>query len=68
MSKKVTIVENEGVTEAVVSDATIGDIVTTIISTDSAVTGVYGIAQRAALVLAGMSAQEFRRSGSINPF
>lgn len=68
MSKKVTIVEKEGVSEAVVSDATIGDIVTTIVSTDSAVTGVYGIVQRAGLVLAGMSAQEFRRTGSLNPF
>lgn len=65
MSKKVTIISDN---EAVIQDATIGDIVTTIVSTDSAVTGVYGIAQRAGLVLAGMVAQEYRRNGSFNPF
>lgn len=66
MSKKITL--NAEGTEATVADAKIGDIFTTIVSTDSAVTGMYGLAQRAGLVVAGMAAQSYRVSGNINPF
>lgn len=53
---------------ATVADATIGDIFTTIVSTDSAVTGIYGLGQRAALVVAGMAVNSFRLRGTPNPF
>lgn len=65
MSKKVTLAA-DGLT-ATVSDATIGDIGSTLISTDSAVTGVYGLAQKALLVGGGMMVNSYRLRGSFNP-
>lgn len=65
-SKKVTL-SADGNT-ATVADATIGDIVTTVFSTDSALTGMYGLGQRAALFVAGMAVQNKRVGGSLNPF
>lgn len=65
-SKKVTL-SADGTT-ATVAPATLGDIVTTLVSTDSAVTGMYGLAQRAGLFVAGMAVQNKRVGGSLNPF
>lgn len=65
-NKKVTV-SADGAT-ATVADAKIMDIATTAISTDSAVTGVYGLAQRAALVIGGMTINSYRLRGSFNPF
>jgi len=66
MSKKVTL--NAAGDAATVAEATLTDIFTTVISTDSALTGIYGIAQRAGLVVAGMAVQSFRRGDGLNPF
>lgn len=66
MSKKVTL-SADGLTATVV-DATIGDILTTVVSTDSAVTGIYGLGQRAGLLIGGMAINSFRLRGSPNPF
>jgi hypothetical protein len=66
MSKKVTVAA-DGLS-ATVADATMGDIVTTLVSTDSAVTGTYGLVQRAGLFVGGMATQEYRRTGRLNPF
>lgn len=63
MSKKVTL--DAAGTAATVADATFGDIFSTVFSTDSAVTGVYGLAQKGLILVAGMAGQEFRRSGSL---
>ncbi|UNI73408.1 membrane protein [Pseudomonas phage ER16] len=64
-SKKVTL--NADGTAATVADAKIGDIVTTVFSTDSAVTGMYGLVQKAGLVAAGMTVNSYRLRGSFNP-
>lgn len=65
MSKKVVI---DAAGAATVTDATVTDILTTAISTDSALTGTYGLIQRASLFVAGMSVQNKRKVGSFNPF
>lgn len=66
MSKKVTL-SADGAT-ATVADATIGDIFSTALSTDSALTGMYGLTQRAGLFIAGMATQNVRLGRGINPF
>lgn len=66
MSKKVTL-SADGTT-ATVADATFGDILTTAVSTDSAVTGMYGLVQRGAFLLTGMVVQNVRLGNGINPF
>lgn len=66
MSKKVTL--NAAGDAATVVDATIGDIFTTIISDTAAVTGMYGFAQKALLVVGGMALQNKRVGRSFNPF
>lgn len=66
MSKKVTLSADGK--SATVADATIGDIFSTIVSQDSAVTGIYGLAQRGALVVGGMAVNAFRLRGTPNPF
>lgn len=69
MSKKVTIIPASGNTPATatVVDATISDILTTAISTDSAVTGTYGLVQKGLLVVGGMAIQNKRKMGTFNP-
>lgn len=64
-SKKVTV--NEGGTAATVVDAKIGDIFSTLLSTDDALTGSYGLLQKAGLVAAGMTVNSYRLRGSFNP-
>lgn len=66
MSKLIKL-DAEGKT-ASVADAKIGDVFSTIVSTDSAVTGIYGLAQRAALLVGGMAINAFRLRGTPNPF
>lgn len=65
MSKKVTL--DAAGTAATVADATIGDIFSTALSTDSALTGAYGLAQKVGLVAVGMMANSYRLRGSFNP-
>lgn len=65
MSKKIVLAAN-GAT-ATVADATIGDIFTTVISTDTAVTGTYGLVQKGLLLVGGMSIQSKRKLGTFNP-
>lgn len=65
-SKKVTL-SADGLT-ATVADAVAMDILTTAISTNESVTGVYALAQKAALFVGGMAFQNKRVGGSINPF
>lgn len=65
MSKKIVLAANGG--SATVADATIGDIFTTVISTDTAVTGTYGLVQKALLLVSGMSIQSKRKLGTFNP-
>jgi len=66
MSKKVTLSADEAT--ATVAEATVGDIFTTVLSTDSAVTGMYGLAQRSLLFVGGMALQNVRNGNGINPF
>lgn len=69
MSHKVTVVPgaNGGAPTAVVEDAKIIDILSTVLSTDAALTGTYGLLQKTALFVGGMSVQNKRRMGSFNP-
>lgn len=66
MSKKITLSADGS--SATVATATMLDIGTTLFSTDSAVTGVFGLLQKGLLVAAGMGVQNYRLTGSINPF
>ena len=71
MSHKVTVVPGTGpnsAATAVVEEAQILDILTTALSTDSAVTGTYGLIQKAALFVGGMAVQNKRRANSFNPW
>lgn len=64
MSKKV-IINAEG--RASVEDAKIVDILTTAVSADSAVTGTYGLVQKALFLVGGMALQSKRKNGTWNP-
>lgn len=66
MSKKITLSADGA--SATVADATLSDIGATLISTDSVVTGTYGLLQKGMLVVAGMVVQNYRLTGGINPF
>lgn len=65
-SKKVTL--DAAGTAATVADATLTDVFTTVVSTDSTVTGVYGLLQKAGLFVAGMALQNNRLGQGLNPF
>lgn len=65
-SKLVTLSADEAT--ATVADATMGDILTSAVSMNSAVTGAYGLVQKAGLFVGGMATQEYRRTGRLNPF
>jgi len=65
-SKKLTL--NAAGDAATVADATISDIFTTAISMDSAVTGLYGLAQKGLLFVGGMVVQNARLGNGYNPF
>jgi hypothetical protein len=66
MSHKVIVTGTGATATAAVSEAKIADILTTAISTDSAVTGTYGLIQKAGLVVLGMGFQSSRKGGSWN--
>lgn len=53
---------------ATVASAEVLDIFTTVLSTDKALTGTYGLVQKLGLVGVGMSIQNYRKVGSLNPF
>lgn len=63
-SKKITL--NADGTAATVADAKFSDIFTTAVSMDSAVTGFYGLGQKALLVAAGMAGQNYRLGRGLN--
>lgn len=65
-SKKVTL--NAAGDAATVADAKFGDVLSTALSTDSALTGTYGLFQKVALVGTGMVIQNVRLGNGINPF
>lgn len=65
-SKKVVLSADS--TTATVSDAVLSDVFSTALTTNSAVTGLYGLAQKAGLVVIGMGIQNKRVGGSLNPF
>jgi len=64
-SKKIVLAA-DGLT-ATVADATIGDILTTAISTSEAVTGAYGLVQKGLLFVGGMAVQNNRLGRGWNP-
>lgn len=66
VSKKI-VLSADGAT-ATVADATITDVFTSVISTNEAVTGLYGLAQKAGLFVAGMAVQNNRLGQGLNPF
>lgn len=66
VSKKV-VLSADGAT-ATVAAATMTDIFTTVVDTNSAVTGMYGLAQKAGLFVAGMAVQNQRLGQGLNPF
>lgn len=66
VSKKLTLAA-DGATAAVAA-ATAGDIVTTLVDTNVALTGSYGLVQKVGLFVGGMALQNYRVAGSINPF
>lgn len=65
MSKKI-VLSADGAT-ATVADAVVMDVLTTAISTSEAVTGTYGLIQKALLVGAGMAIQNNRLGRGWNP-
>lgn len=64
MSKLITVDAN-GVPTA--ADAKLMDVVTSVVSTNTALTGTYGLIQKVSLVALGMSAQSKRKLGTWNP-
>jgi hypothetical protein len=67
MYNKVLTLSADGTT-ATVKDATLSDIFTTAISSDSCVTGLYGYMQKAAFTIGGMGYSNKRWSGSWTNF
>lgn len=65
MASKKIIVDAAGAATA--ADATVTDILTTVFSTDSALTGSYALIQKAALFVGGMSLQNSRCGNGWNP-
>lgn len=65
MSKIVTLSADEAT--ATVAEAKLGDIFTTVLSSNKALTGTYGFIQKAGLVAGGMLVNSYRLAGSFNP-
>lgn len=66
-SQVVTVTENaSGVKSATVKDASPLDAVATALSTDSAVTGLIGLSQRALFFIGGMAVQSKLKADSYN--
>ena len=66
MSKKVTLSADEAT--ATVAEAEMTDVLSTVFSSDEALTGTYGFVQKGLLVIAGMSIQNNRKGLGWNPF
>lgn len=67
VSQKVTVAEDaRGAVTVTAKPAELIDVLTTTVSTDSALTGMYGFGQKAALVVAGMSIQSKLKTNSFN--
>jgi hypothetical protein len=66
-SQIVTIAGTEATPTVSTAEAKLLDIATTALSTDKAVTGMYGLVQKAAFFAAGMAAQSKRKLGTWNP-
>lgn len=64
-SKKLTLNADNSVT---VTDPTLADVATSLIDSNVALTGAYGLLQKGLLAFAGASAQNYRLTGSLNPF
>lgn len=64
-SKKLTLNADNSVT---VTDPTLADVATSLIDTNVALTGAYGLVQKGLVALAGASVQNYRLTGSLNPF
>jgi len=69
MSHKIVVTPAAGSTpaSATVTEAKIMDILTTAVSSTEAVTGTYGLVQKAAFVVGGMAIQSKRLRGDFNP-
>lgn len=66
-SQKVTVAVNaSGQTVSTTVDANAADILLTALSADSAVTGMYGLIQRAGFFVGGMAVQSKLKTGSFN--
>lgn len=65
-SKLVTL--NAAGDAATVADATTGDIVTSLLTTNSAITGVYGMVQKLGLIAGGAMIANKRHSESFTNF
>lgn len=66
MANSKKIIQNEAADGTVTftsSDATIGDIFTTLVSTNESVNGFYGLAQRGLLLVGGMVGQSALSGG-----
>jgi len=64
-SKKITLSADGN--SATVADASITDVLTTVISQDTVLTGTYGLVQKGLLFVGGMAVQNKRVNGSFNP-
>lgn len=65
MASKKIVVAADGTATA--SDAVYLDVITTAVSTDTALTGTLGLVQRGLFFVGGMAAQNKRKMGSWNP-
>lgn len=66
-SQVVTVTQSaSGAITATAEDATLVDTVTTLFSTNSALTGMYGLLQRGGLFVGGMAVQSKLKTNSFN--
>lgn len=66
-SQVVTVTEGaNGAITATAEDATLIDTITTLFSTNSALTGMYGLLQRGGLFVGGMAVQSKLKTNSFN--
>lgn len=65
-SQIVTVSDNNGVITATTQKAEAFDMLTTVFSTNSALTGVLALGQRAGLVVAGMAVQSKLKNNTFN--
>lgn len=66
MSNLVTVTTTNGTTSATVEESKVGDVLTTLISSDQALTGTHAFIQKGLILLGGMALQSRRTTGSFN--